>query len=620
MDSQTQPAGKAGIQDFPLYVFFCCCFVFPFLNYLRFMPLQDWWTNAFVVLAVGVGGLFAIRGRAVGVRLPASAPALAALLMLLSLSNGLLLQNYQPAILGIASLAVMLLLAMFLANRVRPDPVRVCEILASCLILGSCLQIVLGGIQLLDLARRFDGLVMFNAQAPTEVMGNVGQRNQYAQYLSWSVVASCYLYGRGRLRAGFCAALVLFQLLFLTWSGARLPLAYGLGLCLLAWFWLRRARRDETLLRMQRALIAAMIVLALVQLFNEEIVWALNRLGLPIHAQSGSERILDAGFGARRRIEWTKAWMVFREHPWFGVGLARYPAQSVWLEAYGGLPKYPEGVLFTQSHNLIFQLLAETGLSGALFAAAGLLACLLPFFGRGRQSAENLLLLAIAMMILIHSMFEFPLWYLPFLAMLVTVCTLGPAPTWRLPTRTGVLRLACVGAGALMALHIVSGAFIFWRLVAYSGPSQSAAENIRRVDYIAKVELNPLWADAGAMVMGNYLLPSRRHLDIVLPFYQNLARNQPYIAVLQRLSICQALAGQKEEARRTLEQAIANYPDEVMKLEASLRARNEPEVRPLAELAARVKTIYLRHGANTDGARLAVVEAVAAPVTRKPLF
>ncbi|VEB45574.1 Uncharacterised protein [Chromobacterium violaceum] len=115
------------------------------------MPLQDWWTNAFVVLAVGVGAC-SRSGR--GGRRPAagSAPALAALLMLLSLSNGLLLQNYQPAILGIASLAVMLLLAMFLANRVRPDPVRVCEILASCLILGSCLQIVLGGIQLLDLA------------------------------------------------------------------------------------------------------------------------------------------------------------------------------------------------------------------------------------------------------------------------------------------------------------------------------------------------------------------------------------------------------------------------------------------------------------------------------------
>ncbi|VEB45572.1 Uncharacterised protein [Chromobacterium violaceum] len=29
--------------------------------------------------------------------------------------------------------------------------------------------------------------------------------------------------------------------------------------------------------------------------------------------------------------------------------LARYPAQSVWLEAYGGLPKYPEGVLFTRA-------------------------------------------------------------------------------------------------------------------------------------------------------------------------------------------------------------------------------------------------------------------------------
>ncbi|OHX18034.1 PglL family O-oligosaccharyltransferase [Chromobacterium sphagni] len=620
MQSQAQSTGKAGWNDVLLHVFFCFCFVFPFLNCARYTPLQDWWTNASVVFAIGIAGLFVFRRRQSGVRVPLAALALTALLLWLSFSNGLLLDNYQPAILGIGSLAVMLLLAVFLANRLRPDLAQVCVILASCLLLGSCLQIVLGGIQVLDLARYTRGLVMLNYLTPTEVMGNVGQRNQYAQYLNWGVVAACYLYGRRRLRGGFCGLLVLFQLLFITWSGARLPLAYCLGVCLLAWFWQRRASGDETLARMLKALMAAMIVLSLLQLFNEQIIWLLNWLGLPIHAQSGSERLLDAGFGARRRIEWTKAWMVFQQHPWLGVGLERYPEQSVWLEAFGGLPKYPEAVLFTQSHNLFFQLLAETGLPGTLIVVLGLGGCLLPFFGRGRQSPENLLLISIAMMLLIHSMFEFPLWYLPFLAMLVTVCTLSPARLWQAPIRTAVLRLACIGGGALMAAHIVSGVAIFWRLVEYSAPSQSAAENIRRVNYLGKVELNPLWVDPAAMVMGNYLLPSKRHVDIVLPFYQRLALNQPYIAVLQRLSVCQALAGQPEAARRTLVQAIASYPDEVLKLDASLQSWQEPEVRRLAELTGRVKKIYLQRGAYTDAARMAAVMAVASPVTRKPLF
>ncbi|WP_081284611.1 PglL family O-oligosaccharyltransferase [Chromobacterium subtsugae] len=620
MQGSSQLSDKTWWRDAALYLFFCGCFVFPFFNFARYTPLQDWWTNAGVVLCVGIAGLFALRRGQSGVRVPLAAAALAALLLLLSFSNGLLLENYQPAILILASLAAMLVLAVFLVNRLRPDLARVCVILASCLLLGSCIQIVLGSIQLLDLARYCRGLVTLNYLNPTEVMGNVGQRNQYAQYLSWGVAAACYLYGRGRLRAGFCAPLVLFQLLLITWCGARLPLAYSLGICGLCWFWHRRAPGDEALLRMLKALAAAIIVLALLQLFNEEIVWLLNRLGLPIHVQSGSERLLDAGFGARRRIEWTKAWMVFQQHPWLGVGLARYPAQSVWLEAFGGLPKYPEGVLFTQSHNLIFQLLAETGLSGALVAGLGLCGCLLPFFARGRQSPENLLLICIAMMLLTHSMFEFPLWYLPFLAMLVTVCALGPAPVWQVPTRTMLLRLACAGGGALMIAHIVSGVFIFWNLVAYSRPSLSAAENIRRVNYIEKVERNPLWIDAASMVMGNYLLPGRRQLAVVLPFYEQLARNQPYIAVLQRLSVCQALAGQPEAARRTLVMAIASYPDEVLKLDASLQPWQEPEVRALAELTSRVKAIYLRHGAYTDAARMAAVTAVASPVTRKPLF
>ncbi|RBB96592.1 hypothetical protein C3E97_030185, partial [Pseudomonas sp. MWU12-2115] len=66
---------------------------------------------------------------------------LAALLLLLSFSNGLLLENYQPAILILASLAAMLVLAVFLVNRLRPDLARVCFILESCLLLGSCIQI-----------------------------------------------------------------------------------------------------------------------------------------------------------------------------------------------------------------------------------------------------------------------------------------------------------------------------------------------------------------------------------------------------------------------------------------------------------------------------------------------
>ncbi|WP_312854398.1 PglL family O-oligosaccharyltransferase [Paludibacterium denitrificans] len=216
--------------------------------------------------------------------------------------------------------------------------------------------------------------------------------------------------------------------------------------------------------------------MALIQLFNHELIWLLNRLGLPIHLDSGADRIMDAGFGARRRIEWTKAWEVFKANPWFGVGLGGFGSQSVWMEAYLGLPKVPESWLFTQSHNLIFQLLAETGLVGTSVVVIGLIACTGPYFRKSEQTVDNLLLVSIAMMILGHSMFEYPLWYLPFLTALVLICSLSPAKSYALNLRPGFLRGVSLLVGVACLAYVFTGIGNFWTLVHYSGPTNDAGK------------------------------------------------------------------------------------------------------------------------------------------------
>ena len=77
---------------------------------------------------------------------------------------------------------------------------------------------------------------------------------------------------------------------------------------------------------------------------------------------SGVERLAanSDGMGARRLAEWGKAWLVFREAPWFGAGWSQYAYHSVRLQL---LPQFVDsGVnsgLFSNAHNLVFQLLAE---------------------------------------------------------------------------------------------------------------------------------------------------------------------------------------------------------------------------------------------------------------------
>ncbi|MCD4483903.1 Wzy polymerase domain-containing protein [Chromobacterium vaccinii] len=601
-------------------ILFLFLFTFPFLNFARYSPLQDWWTDAFVIAGCGLAGLLALRNVNHVLILPRVALVLVVLLLQWSLLSVVLYQNFLFSIPAIGAFLAMLLLSLYFANGVTLSRARLCILLAGSIVFGASVQIVLGYVQVFGLAPYFHGWILFDVNAPTSLLGNVGQRNQYAQYLGWAIPSACLLYAYRRLRGYFCFSILLLCELLMTWTGARLVLVYGLALALLAWFWHRRERDDPIQKRMVRALALAIILLALLQLFSHDLMRALNSVGLGLQFQSGSERMLDAGFGARRRLEWTKAWQVFQSHPWLGGGFGSYAAQSAWLEVFAGLPKYPESWLFTHCHNLVFQLLAETGILGTVTILGGMLWCLYPYFGRGRQSAENLMLVSIAAMVLIHSQFEFPLWYMPFLGLLILVCALSPVELIEVPMQSRLTKYVSMLIAGLMLLHVCSGAFIFSRLIRYNYPTGSIVENEQRIKFIESVALNPFWTASTNIILANYLVPDRKLLALELPQFEQSARWQPYPLILLRLCQLQALANQPQRARESLALLIANYSDSTPEFAAILAERPEPEIRPLAALAYQAERAYTTYGRHTDAGRLAAVMTVASPVTRKTLF
>ncbi|MEN3030818.1 PglL family O-oligosaccharyltransferase [Chromobacterium amazonense] len=486
------------------------------------------------------------------------------------------------------------------------------------------LQSVLGFIQALGLAPLARGWVLFNPGS-SDVIGNFGQRNLLAQFLGWGAVSAAYLCATGRMGRVATGSAVLVLALLMSWTGARLPLAYGLGLALLAWFWHRRVPQDETVARMARALAWSVLALALIQIFNQQIDSVLQAIGLPIHVQSGSDRLLDAGFGARRRIEWSKAWEVFTQHPWLGVGLGGYAWHSAWLEAYGGWPKVPESWLFTHCHNLIFQLLAETGLVGTLLVVGGLLYCLLPYFRRGEQTADNLLLISIAMMLLGHSMFEYPLWYLPFLLMLVIICTLSPVKGWTVQLSGRFRQVLGLSAGVLALAYVATGILPYRQLIQNFTPRsentlQASLDNAKRSLKLSELSRNPLWSWEADLGMVNYLQPDGIMRDLQLELAERVARYQPFPTVLIKLSILRALNGQAEPAKQALTMAIANYPDYTPVFQHELARYRQPELKPLQDMASKAVKAGAAQGGATDAGRLAAVMSVASPVTRQPIF
>ncbi|MCD5363315.1 PglL family O-oligosaccharyltransferase [Chromobacterium aquaticum] len=583
----------------------------PMFSFFRFYPLPDWSSSAACLAFVALAILVAVFSQA---RERFSNAALTVLFFAIYclLQSGV--EGYSFSLV-LFLFFVLLLYVPFCAEENLECFVA---ILARVIVFSALLQSLLGWMQLLALAPKMHGFVLFDANGA--VFGNIGQRNLYADFLMWGVVSACYLFAISRLNGFFLILCLIVFALMVAWSRSRMSLVYGAGLVFLAWFWWCRSRPDVIVRRMVAALLGFVVLLCLVQIFSHTIIQVLHCCGLSINVQSGSERLLRAGLGGRRFIEWTKAWYIFKEYPFFGVGVGGFSAESVRMEVYAGLPKSPESWLFTHSHNLVFQLLAEAGLVGCFIVVVGVVASLLGFLCRGRQSAENLLLISVAMVILFHSFFEYPLWYLPYLLMFCLVCALSPGQGRAMEVNSSLFKFASVLVVVICFFYVALGSTVFVKLVRYSVPAAAPKMRAHAIEELTSVAGYPLWSLDVDMALANYIEPSTERLPVKLQLFSRIANYRPYPGVLVKLSMLQALNGQPELARETMRMAIANYPDYTARFVLMLAARPEREMRPLQAVAMSAAAASTKYPADPDQARLASVMTVAEPVTRKPLF
>nr|WP_279343792.1 O-antigen ligase family protein [Variovorax terrae] len=114
------------------------------------------------------------------------------------------------------------------------------------------------------------------------------------------------------------------------------------------------------------------------------------------------------GLGIRSEM-WRQTAALILQHPWAGNGVASYPAVIFLSGAVLGI-----GVLMSHSHNLLLQLAFSYGIPIALAFTSAVLWVL--WRVRHRFMADTgFLAWGCLGCILIHSMFEFPLWYAYFL-------------------------------------------------------------------------------------------------------------------------------------------------------------------------------------------------------------
>ena len=270
-----------------------------------------------------------------------------------------------------------------------------------------------------------DGNWIARSYVPGRAVGNMRQPNHLSSLLLWAIVAVVWLGEAGVLRRWLGTALALLFVFVVVLSASRT----GAVSMLMLTVW---AVLDRRLSRSARWLLGLAPLIYLGFWYGTG-AWA----DYTHHVFGGETRFNTQGdISSSRWGIWSNTLTLIRMHPWAGVGFGEF--NFAWtLTPFPGRPV----AFFDHTHNLILQFVVELGipLAAVVLALLGyalVLALRGALLARAAEHAppgQALLrpaAFAMVLLILVHSLLEYPLWYSYFLlpaAFAFGLCLAGPA-------------------------------------------------------------------------------------------------------------------------------------------------------------------------------------------------
>ncbi len=469
---------------------------------------------------------------------------------------------------------------------------RVVSTLAWFLLAGALASAVIGWAQHIE----SDALVrLMMPRSPDRVWANLGQANQLADYLTLGVASTAYLHATERLPLRWAAPAVVALSYVLSLTGSRTAWVYLPALIILsAVFWRSdHSRANRRLLVFCTLALAACIVLPWV-----DIQW------LEPNLPTAASRLRSSEITAEERPRiWKAALLMFLDSPLLGVGFRQFGWHH--FELNGHMPE-PRMLGFTDhAHNLLLHVLAEFGLVGlallAVFAALWIGALM-----RQQRTPAHWWVWATAVVLGVHSMLEYPLWYTFFLGVAAVVLGLGEPRTMRLQLGqqgrsgklllVGLLALGWLVAGQLLRDYLVLENFLAFR---YRYIHASAAVNREAKEALLEIHRSSLLAQYVELGLARTISVDTDLLADKLAVNGRAMRLFPIDDVTYRQAMLLALRGEQAAAQRQWELAAASYPE--LRSEAVLVVKRRVEdglveLRPLLEYAQKVN-----HDKRTEG-------------------
>lgn len=323
---------------------------------------------------------------------------------------------------------------LFGMGRLAGTQPRITEALVTATVLAMVFNVAASWLQFFDIERTLSPLV--NLNPTSRAFGNFRQSNHLGTFAVLGFVGAWWRHRRGMDSSSVTVVLAMLAYSGVALSASRTAALEVVAVAVCLAFWSDRRSRFDWLLFVAGPLW----------------VWLLGS-GLQSLAELAAtnfqplEQREDGNINVRL-IHWGEAWQLALKHPFFGVGWgelgrARFEELS--------LAKGQVNTL--NAHNMVLHVLAEFGLVGGALILAPVFALLwrLRPWALARSDPEPhqrtnlrwgwLVLVAVGL----HSLTEYPLWYMPFIIPTVFVLGMLMASHPRPVERT-------VPAGALTAL------------------------------------------------------------------------------------------------------------------------------------------------------------------------
>jgi O-antigen ligase len=323
-----------------------------------------------------------------------------------------------------------------------------------------------------------DGDWVARTYIPGRAVGNMRQPNHLSSLLVWATIAAVWLTERGTFKRWIGVALSLLFIFVIVLSASRTG-TVSVGL-LAVW-----ALLDKRLSRPTRLL-----------LLLAPVAYGVFWLGTSAWADyshqvfGGETRFTTKGdISSSRWGIWSNTLSLIAMHPWAGVGFGEF--NFAWtLTPFPGRPV----AFFDHTHNIVLQFAVELGLPLAALVL-GLLSWAVFRAVRAALDARSdtdpaqapmrRAALMMVLLILLHSLLEYPLWYAYFLLPAAFVFGLSLGRTGNVPrdaSRPKSLAWMPMAASVALMLGGMLSVLDYSRVVAIFAPPEGAAPLAQRIE------------------------------------------------------------------------------------------------------------------------------------------